>query len=54
MSEVAPTSTGKAEPNLTEVIITSAPKHRAVQRLGAHLCALEKAKWSHKYPVRFG
>jgi hypothetical protein len=31
--EVASTSAGKAEPNLTEVIFTSAPKPRAVRRL---------------------
>jgi len=40
-AEVASTSAGKAEPKLTEVIFTSAPKPRAVRRLGCpHLVEL--------------
>jgi len=34
LSEVASTSAGKTEPNLTEVRTTSAPKQAAVRRLG--------------------
>jgi hypothetical protein len=36
---VASTSAGKAEPNLTEVIFTSAPKPSAVRRVGAPIFA---------------
>ena len=39
LAAVASSSAGKAEPNLTEVIFTSAPKPKAVGRLGCpHLC----------------
>ena len=40
--EVASASAGKAEPNLTEVIFTSAPKPRAVRRVGCPLLTHER------------
>ena len=45
---VASSSASKAEPNLTEVIITSAPKPRAVRRVG---CPLRRAE-THVAKVR--